>query len=384
LNDLTSILIHFRANRYAVTTDIEKAFLNIGLDADDRDVTRFFWLSDPDDPSSALQTYRFKSVLFGATCSPYILNATILKHLSTVKCDFTKQISKDLYVDNIISSVPDKETLMNFYKCSREFFQKAGFNLRSWASNYENLRDIARTEDFIDEDTTTKVLRMRWDSENDILTFPHRCNMISISHPLTKRELLKQSASIYDPLGILNPLTVRSKLLLQSLWQRKLDLDEILPEDVTAEWTRIKSDIEQGILTMETTRYYFSDSNNTHARNIHIFTDSSMKAYGVHIHRFREGEFIRYGKNRVAPIKKMTIPKLELMAALIGAKLADHITKSLECEHVTLWSDSQVVLSWLVSSKQPDVFVKNRIKQIHELTGTFKWRYCPTDSNPTD
>jgi hypothetical protein len=110
LNDLTSILIRYRATRYAVTRDIENAFLNIGLDADERDVTRFFWLSDPDVPSSTLQISRFKSVLFGADCSPFILNATILKHLSTVKCDFTKVISKDVYVDNIKSSVPDKET----------------------------------------------------------------------------------------------------------------------------------------------------------------------------------------------------------------------------------------------------------------------------------
>ena len=73
LNDITSLILRFRSDRYAVTTDIEKAFLNIGLTKEDRDVTRFYWLSNPADPNSALQTYRFKSVLFGATCSPFIL-----------------------------------------------------------------------------------------------------------------------------------------------------------------------------------------------------------------------------------------------------------------------------------------------------------------------
>jgi hypothetical protein len=88
--------------------------------------------------------------------------------------------------------------------------------------------------------------------------------------------------------------------------------------------------------------------------------------------------------NRVAPLKKMTILKLELIAALISAKLADHFTKSRECEHVTLWIDSQIVLIWLVSSKQHDYLIRNRIKQINELISVFKWRYCPADLNPAD
>ena len=77
LNDLTAILVRFRRYRYAVTADIEKAFLHIILDEKDRDATRFFWLSDPEDPESQFVTYRFKAVLFGASCSPFILNATI-------------------------------------------------------------------------------------------------------------------------------------------------------------------------------------------------------------------------------------------------------------------------------------------------------------------
>ena len=85
LNDLTNILVRFRTHRYAATTDIEKAFLHIGLDENDRDATRFLWSSDVQNPDSPLITYRFKSVLFGATCSPFILSATILKHLENNK-----------------------------------------------------------------------------------------------------------------------------------------------------------------------------------------------------------------------------------------------------------------------------------------------------------
>ncbi|XP_053390638.1 uncharacterized protein LOC128553494 [Mercenaria mercenaria] len=81
LNDLAAILVRFRFHKFAVVSDIEKAFLNVGLHEKDRDVTRFVWPSDPTNPDSPLKTYRFKSVLFGSVCSPFILNATILKHL---------------------------------------------------------------------------------------------------------------------------------------------------------------------------------------------------------------------------------------------------------------------------------------------------------------
>ncbi|XP_045198804.1 uncharacterized protein LOC123553115 [Mercenaria mercenaria] len=81
LNDISHIMIRFRLGKYAVSTDIEKAFLNLRLDKEDRDMTRFLWLSYPGNPDSPFTTYRFKSVLFGATCSPFILNASLLKHL---------------------------------------------------------------------------------------------------------------------------------------------------------------------------------------------------------------------------------------------------------------------------------------------------------------
>ena len=86
INDLRNIFINFRRHKLAVCADIEKAFLQVQLEERDRDVTRFLWLTNINDPNSELTTYRFfKSVLFGATCSPFILNATISKHLSENK-----------------------------------------------------------------------------------------------------------------------------------------------------------------------------------------------------------------------------------------------------------------------------------------------------------
>ena len=116
LNDLTGILIRFRMNKFAITTDIEKAFIHVSLDEKDRDVTRFLWLKDPSNPISSLTTYRFKAVLFGATCSPFILCATIIKHIENNRDNWvSKHLIRDIYVDNIISSFSSEHDVIEFY-----------------------------------------------------------------------------------------------------------------------------------------------------------------------------------------------------------------------------------------------------------------------------
>lgn len=132
INDLSTLLVRFRMKKYAVTADIEKAFLHVGLHPSDRDVTRFLWLSDPSNPDSPFTTYRFKSVLFGATCSPFILNATLLKHVQQNRTSPAAQIlERDLYVDNIVSSFDNEEQLTQYYEEARDLIFKAGMNLRS-------------------------------------------------------------------------------------------------------------------------------------------------------------------------------------------------------------------------------------------------------------
>jgi hypothetical protein len=170
LNDLAGILMRFRQKKYAVATDIEKAFLQISLDEKDRDVTRFLWLSNPNDPESALMTFRFKSVLFGATCSPFILCATIVKHLENNKDNWvSRHLHRDIYVDNIISSFSQESTAVQYFQDTRTLMSSANFNLRSWTSNSTTLIEMAEAENVLDKDQTSKVLGMRWDATNDIM-----------------------------------------------------------------------------------------------------------------------------------------------------------------------------------------------------------------------
>ena len=158
LNDLTSILTRFRLHRFAVCTDIEKAFLHVQLNERDCDVTRFLWLSDMNDPDNKLTTYRFKSVLFGATCSPFILHVTLTKHLEDNSHVWVSDLlKKDIYVDNIISSFTDEKTVCNYFPDTRDLMSSAGFNLRSWSSNSCRLSSLDKAEDVLDSDKITKI-----------------------------------------------------------------------------------------------------------------------------------------------------------------------------------------------------------------------------------
>ena len=135
LNDLVSILLRFRIPTIAYVSDIEKAFLHIGLHERDRDFTKFFWLSNPEDPDSDFVVYRFSSVLFGSVSSPTILNAVLHTHLEGKKSDIAKTLAKNIYLDNVVSGAHTEAQAIAHYHSSNEIIETGGFELTSWSSN---------------------------------------------------------------------------------------------------------------------------------------------------------------------------------------------------------------------------------------------------------
>ena len=103
LKDLCHIILLFRCHPIGICTDIENAFLHMWLHKDDRDWTRFLWLTNPLDPESEFQTYRFNVVLFVAVCSPFMLNATLYYHLSQYRSSIAQDMLTNLYLDNIVT-----------------------------------------------------------------------------------------------------------------------------------------------------------------------------------------------------------------------------------------------------------------------------------------
>ena len=173
---------------------------------------------------------------------------------------------------------------------------------------------------------------------------------------------------------------------MQSLWQKRIEWDKPLDKDLQDEWLTIARDI-QDATTMVIPRRYFTNEDLSPATQLHVLADASIKAYSA-VAYLQVNNYTAFviAKTRVAPVKELILPKLELMAALIAARVSNFIITSLSLQGISthLWADSQIVLYWIQSTRNLPTFVSHRIDEIHQLTPIAVRRYCPTDSNPAD
>ncbi|XP_060570619.1 uncharacterized protein LOC132728915 [Ruditapes philippinarum] len=207
VHDLCGILLRFRKHPIAIVADIERAFLQIELQRDQRDVTRFLWLKDIDNPMTNacnIQEFRFCRVPFGVVSSPFLLGATIEHHLDTFHNEISNKIKNDIYVDNMITGAKDITEAKILYKDAKTIFNAGSMNLREWASNNEEVNSLFSPEDRA-EVKSMKVLGLEWNLESDTLSY-RSAKMLCQSLHATKREILKYVASIFDPLGLISPV----------------------------------------------------------------------------------------------------------------------------------------------------------------------------------
>ena len=163
LPSLFGMLLRFRLSPIGITSDIEKAFLNIGLQISDRDATRFLWLKDTTNKTTtnSVQTFRFCRIPFGVVSSPFLLGATITYHLQKIGSSLAKQIQQNIYVDNLITGTQTLAEAKTLYDEAKEIFATASMNLREWASNSEELLSFIPASDRADQ-SILKVLGLSW------------------------------------------------------------------------------------------------------------------------------------------------------------------------------------------------------------------------------
>ena len=384
LTDLCAIILRFRLHCYALSTDIEKAFLHVKLADQDRDFTRFLWLTNPIDPESPFVIYRFRAVLFGSVSSPFMLSATLDHHLNLYNSPVARDMKSNLYVDNIISGCQSEQHILHYYAESRAIMSDAKFNLRSWASNSLKLTEQAQRDHVLDSSTTVNLLGLKWNTCTDTLSLTQCQIKRDSTSPMTKRSVLQTSSKQYDPLGWLSPITIRAKLLIQELWKQQVGWDDPLDEQFNLRWSQVAADIEEGAKVMMTRRY--SVMSTKQCIYLHVFADASTKAYGAvaYLQSANQVDFV-LAKSCVSPLKDTTLPRLELRAAVTAAHLAKFIVSTINVPvTVKLWSDSQIVLHWIFSSKQLKPFVANRVKVICSLFPASTWGYCQTKDNAAD
>ncbi|XP_068735663.1 uncharacterized protein [Montipora capricornis] len=321
LEDLCGLLMRFRLNREALIADVEKAFHQVGLQPEDRDVTRFLWLKDATKPTleNNVQELRFTRVPFGMISGLFLLAATVKYHLNKADTPVAKKISDNMYVFNMVTGVATSEQAVEFYKEATSLFQSSSMNLREWASNSkEFLQNIPESDQTRGD--TMKILGTTWNMTSDTI-FVNGSETSSC--PVTsKREALQSISRIYDPLGFFSPVTLNGKLFLQELWKNELDWDETLSELQQQQWYKIQDD-HTPLSSIPVPRYSGIGTEN----KLFCFTDASAKAYSAAVYLYSVGRTANvnlvFSKVRVAPTKQLSIPRLELLAVVIGTRLKE-------------------------------------------------------------
>lgn len=207
---------------------------------------------------------------------------------------------------------------------------------------------------------------------------------------MTKRQILSQIAHIYDPLGLVSPVVITAKLIMQKLWTLKIGWDESIPIDLHYRWQSFMQQL-QVLNEIEIPRKVISKDQCI--VDAHGFADASKDAYGACIYVRSVDEQgkavlnLLCAKTKVAPLKLLTIPRLELCAAVMLTQLMQKVQKSLNTsfQRVVLWSDSTIVFQWLdMAPRTLQPFVSHRVAQIQAATRAFEWKYVPTEDNPAD
>ena len=229
--NLINVLIKFRVNPYAIVADISKAFLRIGLKEDDRDFTKFLWPKNPNEVNSPLEVYRFKSVLFGSCSSPFLLCTTLQHHFNKAGCP---ELGSAFYMDNLQCTTKKEDEAVALYKIANKESLAANMPLQSWNTNSIKLQNLLKEERHdIKLPEIQNMLGLLWDVRGD------KIGLNPPQYPeqtLTKRALLSQASLLFDPLGIISPITIRGKILIQEAWKERLDWDTVLPEYYSLEW----------------------------------------------------------------------------------------------------------------------------------------------------
>lgn len=391
-NDIFVILLRFRQYQYVACADIEKMFRQISIHEDQRKLQLILWRENMSDP---LSVYRLNTVTYGTASAPY-LSIRCVRQLALDCSDpeIARIILENMYVDDLLMGDDNKSHLSYLCKQVSDVLNSGCLPLRKWVFNSpevasDSILNENSKELMLDENQSNKTLGLGWLNYSDQFHFTTKIK--SDTCKITKRFILSVVSQIYDPLGLLSPIVIVAKALLQKLWLCKTGWDEPLPPDVLVCWHKFVHSLID-LHKLRIPRHVIGNSSDR--IELHVFTDASQTAYGAcaFIRSVNSNDDVTVrllcSKTRVAPLKPVTIPRLELCGALIGARLQSKIIKSMHInfDRIIMWTDSTIVLGWLrMSPHSLKVFVQNRIVEINDLmAGKGIWCHVDGKSNPAD
>ncbi|KAK3747784.1 hypothetical protein QZH41_013322, partial [Actinostola sp. cb2023] len=399
-NSLVGVLTRFRQESTAVMGDIESMFYQVHVRSEDSNYLRYLWWPGGD-LNKTPEQYQMLVHLFGGVSSPSCAHFALKRTADDNKANFSTEavetVKRNFYVDDCLKSVDGEQEAIRLVDELRRLLALGGFRLTKWVSNSRCVLDSipeperagsVKTLDF-DHDLIERALGILWDVQPDTLGFK-----IAVKEkPATRRGILSVVSSIYDPLGFVSPFILQAKILLQELCRRGLGWDDVVCQEELERWRSWLQELPK----LETLKFdrclkpkNFGDVVST---QLHTFSDASDIGYGAvfYLRLVNTDGQIHFAfvlsKAILAPLKQMTIPRLELSAATTATRLSNMIVNEIDLpiDDVKFWTDSTCVLSYILNQeKRFKTFVANKIAFIHETTEPIQWNYVNTNLNVAD
>ncbi|CAI6349887.1 unnamed protein product [Macrosiphum euphorbiae] len=395
--DIVDVLTRFRLFRHAFTTDICKMYRQITVLPQYRAYQHILWRSSP---HLELVEYELNTVTYGVNCAPF-LALRVLQEVAEVDCHGSARVCDALrhqtYVDDICYGADTVDDALSIQVELTAVLNGAGFELRKWASNTaavvhavpEEFRVIKSTTFAGDEGGDTKVLGLSWHTGGDYFGCEAHLDSATV---FTKRGILSLTARFFDPLGLFAPTIFLAKHIMQRTWQSNCTWDQRLPTEIHSDWSRFVDELP-ALASVHVPRYF-----NTTARapcSLYGFCDASQRGYAavvfLRIHDAPRATSVMLvgSKTKLAPLKPLSIPRLELNAAVLLSRWMSRISLLLNT-HIDIvdmwaWTDSSIVLSWLtVPHDTFKQYVSNRVHQVRTLLPSCQWRHVSSELNPAD
>ncbi|XP_045503995.1 uncharacterized protein LOC123700724 [Colias croceus] len=392
--DLRSLIIAWRMHKICVVGDIVKMYRMINMTAKHTPLQRILWRDNPHDQ---IEEYDLTTVTFGTAAAPYLAVRTLIQLADDEVHNYTDTavIKRAFYMDDLMTGNENIEKTRNMCKEITEILAKGGFQMQKWSSNSEEVLNYLQRNDIdardkinIKLDDVIRILGLTWDRKDD--AFKVSVNLPEMKLPVTKRTILSDVARLFDPFGWLSPVIVTAKILIQRLWLCSLGWDDQLTPDLREEWIRYREQLTH-LQNLKIPRWLKTTLDNDKVE-LHGFADASAQAYAAvtYLRVFHDDKIhvtILASRTKVAPLKQISVPRLELCAAALLAELIEDLVEVLKVpkHRIFAWTDSMVVLSWLQC--QPihlKTFVANRVGGITRVLDNECWRHVKSAENPAD
>ena len=403
-NSLLGVLCRFREGRVAFACDIQSMYHRVHVPESDTSMLRFLWFRD-NDPDGDVQLWRMRSHVFGAVSSGSVASFALGRCAEEGRSSYPEAadaLIRNTYVDDALCAVDSVEDAVHLARDLKALCATGAFNMTKFTSSSPQFLKCVPMEDRgkkvkqldLDKDRlcAESALGLRWSVDDDTFGFQFRGE----EKPWSRRGVLSTVSSVFDPLGVVSPVTVTGRVLVQKLCALSCGWDDLLPAVLAEEW-REWLDRARELDLVRLDRSIVGPPGEVLTTQLHVFADASESAHSAVAYlrrevRSSEGKTERFvaflmGKSLVNPIRFVSVPRLELAAAVLAVRVRKVLQRELgtRFDTVHMWTDSMIVLSCIRNrTTRFKTFVANRLAYIHDGSEVSEWSYVPTDANPAD